>query len=514
MVCKGDVESLCNKLVKIRDTQNEQNKKNLSKMKESEEKLIKKLEVSTEELLKVKKESVSLEEQLKKEKSSLELISRKCVRLEKEIESHREVNKILLTTSTTNSNTTDDCCETEQLVSSESVAVETDTTVSQLKKDNKVLKMRISTLENIIRDRTNENKELNTVLDATKNLVTRERQLNDALVKWGIRNPSIRNGTPSKKLFHKLSPLLEADENEDDGVIEILSPSPDERKVDDIEGQNGENNLQGFQQPSKSVGESHKEKGVENPHENRQLNHNQKEQQQKQQQKQQKQQKLPSQHQQPNHNRKEQQKQLQQKQQQRQQIQHQQKQQQQPEQQQQQQRNQQQQHTRLGHHKHPRQERPPSKQKHSTTCKTTHLTNKTNGLTNGTNQVKNITPKSSKSEIDGNNHSVSNSEKSHQKQSTDSSNKWCYYELYEKGSCKYGIKCNFCHDVPTNGKQIMKKWFNQQKKNLQLCNKDLLKWSTQLSSNLEGSESAVHHFLVNVMKEMISKEIDRQRLCQ
>ena len=57
----------------------------------------------------------------------------------------------------------------------------------------------------------------------------------------------------------------------------------------------------------------------------------------------------------------------------------------------------------------------------------------------------------------------------------------------------------------------MRKWFNQQKESVD-SDIDMLKWSTQLTMNAKGSNSAVQHFLVNVMKELISKELIQRRI--
>ena len=85
--------------------------------------------------------------------------------------------------------------------------------------------------------------------------------------------------------------------------------------------------------------------------------------------------------------------------------------------------------------------------------------------------------------------------------------KWCYYELYEKKSCKFGDKCRFRHDVPDNGKQIMQKWFDRQKQKVGNKREDLVEWSTKLSGSTKNKTSEIHHFLVNIMKELISKEL-------
>ena len=85
--------------------------------------------------------------------------------------------------------------------------------------------------------------------------------------------------------------------------------------------------------------------------------------------------------------------------------------------------------------------------------------------------------------------------------------KWCYYELYEKKSCKFGDECRFRHDVPDNGKQIMQNWFDKQKQKVGNKRKDLVEWSTKLSERTKHKRSEIHHFLVNIMKELISKEL-------
>lgn len=39
-------------------------------------------------------------------------------------------------------------------------------------------------------------------------------------------------------------------------------------------------------------------------------------------------------------------------------------------------------------------------------------------------------------------------------------NRWCFYELYKKGTCQYGKDCKFSHRVPENGPEIMQNWLN------------------------------------------------------
>ena len=89
--------------------------------------------------------------------------------------------------------------------------------------------------------------------------------------------------------------------------------------------------------------------------------------------------------------------------------------------------------------------------------------------------------------------------------------RWCFYELHKKGSCSYGEKCTFSHNVPSNGPEIMKNWTKSQ---IKYINNDfpgldapgLTAVIDKLEINANRSKSKLQHFLVNVIKEMINKE--------
>ena len=87
------------------------------------------------------------------------------------------------------------------------------------------------------------------------------------------------------------------------------------------------------------------------------------------------------------------------------------------------------------------------------------------------------------------------------------SKKWCYYELHEKGSCTYGEDCRFNHEVPKDGQDVMKSWFQDLG---HMSNNKLRDLSANLSTNAEKTESKMHHFLANVIKEMIGKELKKR----
>ena len=74
--------------------------------------------------------------------------------------------------------------------------------------------------------------------------------------------------------------------------------------------------------------------------------------------------------------------------------------------------------------------------------------------------------------------------------------RWCFYELNKKGSCEFGDNCNFSHNVPKNGPEILRNWCSNHIKH---CT------SNNVPLTVKGN-SKIHHFLVNIMKEMISKE--------
>ena len=87
------------------------------------------------------------------------------------------------------------------------------------------------------------------------------------------------------------------------------------------------------------------------------------------------------------------------------------------------------------------------------------------------------------------------------------SKKWCLYELHQRQSCPFGEKCKFSHEVPENGQQIMDSWFKKCKK---MNNNELSQLSNNLDINARNG-GKLHHFLVNVIKEMISKEIIQRK---
>ena len=89
---------------------------------------------------------------------------------------HQEVNKLLINPSSSASNQGNKAEEEE----SQDKAL--------TKSERKTLKNRIGILEDIVREKENENVQLRTELDAARSLVKREREINDVYTKWGI-NP-------------------------------------------------------------------------------------------------------------------------------------------------------------------------------------------------------------------------------------------------------------------------------------------------------------------------------------
>ena len=68
----------------------------------------------------------------------------------------------------------------------------------------------------------------------------------------------------------------------------------------------------------------------------------------------------------------------------------------------------------------------------------------------------------------------------------------CFYELHEKDSCKYGKKCKFSHFLTPKSRNDPATWkYVRDKIN---------------NSKIVGDWNKPHHFLENIVKEMINKE--------
>ena len=393
----------------------------IEKLHQKEEKQQKKLSEQEELLAKNKEEIESCKKELGKEKSSVEILTKKCSKLQKDVSTHQEVNKLLVSPSSSASNqgnkTEEDENKNETLNRSE----------------RKTMKNRISILEDIVREKENENIKLRTDLDAARNLVKREREINDVYTKWGL-NPQhgptkqqspFSNGSTQEAQTNPTASIELSCETGGDAVSGLTSTEGTKFEcTDEDEGAEiplwypepaivvtlSNNERKGQPEAiikddttglAKSVcsdpalqeeGELPKEKGQKDG-------------------KKRGAQPRRDEHSQPYH---------------------------------------------------------------------IDLTNQSNVLKD---KEENISPKKK-------------------------SKKWCFYELHEKHSCAYGKECRFSHDVPENGKDIMNSWF---KNYTNLDDGDLIKLSSKLTENAEKSNSKIHSFLTNVIKEMVSKEIESRK---
>ena len=91
-------------------------------------------------------------------------------------------------------------------------------------------------------------------------------------------------------------------------------------------------------------------------------------------------------------------------------------------------------------------------------------------------------------------------DKDQQKKRVNKPDRWCFYELNEAGSCKFANACKFSHKVPENGSEILKSW----------CSNHIEQFRKNNVMSVARGNSKIQHFLVNIMKEMISKEKQNQ----
>ena len=100
------------------------------------------------------------------------------------------------------------------------------------------------------------------------------------------------------------------------------------------------------------------------------------------------------------------------------------------------------------------------------------------------------------------------------KQNKEKQTRWCFYEMYEKGSCPYGDgKCTFSHNVPLKGKEMMQEWVSSHIKGLNKNERLLNELTKKLSHNAKRTNSQMQHFLMNVIKEMVNKERMKTTSC-